>query len=118
MKRLIEFPLEDGDLILVEVDVDEEVGGLVSTASDGRNDVPVKATMTFEAAMEKVKPAAVAIVKKLKALSDPPDEMEVSFGLKLSADAGAVVASAGIEANYTVTLKWKRVAEKASTNSI
>lgn len=115
MKRLIEFPLEDGDSILVEVDVDEtEETGLVPASRGERTgaDVPAKATMTFETAMEKVKPAAAAIVKKLRDLSDPPDEMEVEFGLKLSAEAGAVVAAAGIEANYTVTLKWKREAKE------
>ena len=52
--------------------------------------------------------AASIIVKKLRSLSDPPDEMEVSFGLKASGELGnIVVGKGGLEANYTVTMKWK-----------
>ena len=103
MKRLIEFELEDGGSILVEVDV-PEAAGMVPAARG----VPEKACQTFEAALEKVRPAAAAIIKKLSALHDPPDEIEVEFGLKMNAEAGAVVAAAGMEANYKVTLTWKR----------
>jgi len=110
MKRLIEFPLENGNSILVEVDEPEPEGGVVKAARPG--EIAAKATQTFEAALEKVKPAAAAIISKLRDLADPPDEMEVEFGLKLSADAGAFLASAGAEANYTVTLTWKREEEK------
>lgn len=105
MKRLIEFPLENGDSILVEVDEAEE-GTLVKAALT--SEVVAKAQQTFEQALEKVKPASSAIIKKLRNLSDPPDEITVAFGLKLSAEAGAVVASASADANYTVTLKWKK----------
>ncbi len=106
MKQLIEFPLEDGTSILVEVDQPEPEGGLVKTARPG--EVVARASQTLEQAMEKIKPAAAAVIKKLRGLSDPPDEISVEFGIKLSAEAGAVVASAGVEANYTVTLKWER----------
>ena len=107
MKHLIEFPLEDGSSILVEVDEAEGLGGVVR-ASRVVDDTIQKAGQTFEAALDKVKPAAAAIIAKLRSLHDAPDEVEVQFGLKLSADAGAFVASAGVEANYTVTLKWKK----------
>jgi len=39
--------------------------------------------------------------------------VEVEFGLKMSAEAGAVVAAAGAEANYKVTLTWKREQKKS-----
>ena len=110
MKRLIEFPLEGTDqTILVEVD-EPETGGVVR-ASRG-SDTIAKAQKTFEEAMEKVKPAASAIISKIRSLSDSPDEVEVQFGLKLSADSGAFIASAGLEANYSVTLKWKKEEKK------
>ena len=38
--------------------------------------------------------------------------MTVEFGLKLSAESGIVVAAAGIQANYTVTLEWTKEANK------
>ncbi|MFQ6102584.1 MAG: CU044_2847 family protein [Anaerolineae bacterium] len=104
MKRLVEFPLEDGGSILVEVEEAERPGMVPAAAAKG---VPEKAQQTFEAALEKVRPAAAVIIKKLRALHDPPDEIEVEFGLKMSAEAGAFVAAAGAEANYKVTLTWK-----------
>jgi len=106
MKRLIEFPLDDGTSILVEIDEPEPEGGVVKAARPG--EVIARAQQTFSQALDKVKPAASTIIQKLRGLSDPPDEIEVEFGLKLNAESGAFVASAGIEANYTVTLKWKK----------
>ena len=105
MKQLVEFPLEDGTTILVEVDAPEE-GGMVPAARGG--EVVAKAQQTFENALETIRPAARAIVAKLRALHDPPDEIEVAFGLKMSAEAGAFIAAAGVKANYKITLTWKR----------
>ena len=36
-----------------------------------------------------------------------PDEFEITFGVKLSAQAGLVFARAGGEGTFQVTLKWK-----------
>jgi hypothetical protein len=106
VKRLIEFPLEDGGSIVVEVDEPEPEGGVVRAARPG--EIAAKAGQTFETALDRIRPAAGAIITKLRGLSDPPDEMTVEFGLKMSAEAGALVAAAGAEANYRVTLKWTR----------
>lgn len=104
-KQLIKFPLEEGGFIWVEVNT-AETQGLVP-ASRG-SEVSQEARQTFEAALEKVRPAAQAIIGKLRALHDPPDEVTIEFGLKMSAEAGAIIAAAGAEANYKVTLTWKR----------
>jgi Trypsin-co-occurring domain 1 len=37
-----------------------------------------------------------------------PDEFTVEFGVKLSAKAAVVIASATTDANFKVTLKWKK----------
>ena len=111
MKRLIEFPLEAGGSIVIEVDEPEPEGGVVRVARPG--EVAEQARETFEAALERLKPASNAIIGKLRSLSDPPDEVSVEFGLKMNAQLGAVViASAGAEANYKVTLTWKREPRK------
>ncbi|MDD1435474.1 hypothetical protein MEN24_03375 [Dolichospermum sp. ST_sed10] len=33
-------------------------------------------------------------------------ELEVKFGIKLSADAGAFITSVGGEVNFEITVKW------------
>ena len=109
MKRLVEFPLEDGSSMLVEVEETEQDGlERVSRRDPGMIE---RAQQTFEKSLDKVKPAAQYILAKLRELQDSPDEIEVQFGLNLSAAAGIVLAS-GITANYTVKLKW--VKEKPS----
>jgi len=105
VKRLIEFPLEGEGTILVEVDEPVPEGGLVQAARPG--EIAARASQTFEAALERIQPAAGAIIAKLRGLAIPPDEFGVEFGLKLSAEAGAFSASAGTEANFKVKLTWK-----------
>jgi hypothetical protein len=52
VKRLIEFPLEEGGSIVVEVDEPAPEGGVVRAARPG--EVAAKAGQTFEAAREQV----------------------------------------------------------------
>ncbi|SRR6266498_3550859 len=103
MKRLVEFPLEDGTIMMVEVEESEE-DGLERVSRGG--EMIERARQTLEESLETVRPAAQHIVEKLRSLHDSPDEIEVQFGINLNADCGAVLASAGITANYSVKLKW------------
>lgn len=105
MKRYVEFPLEGSGAILVEVD-EPETGGPVRAGRE--TDVPERARLTFEQALATVRPAAETIIGRLRDLADSPDQIGVEFGLKLNGTAGAIIASAGVEANYKVTLTWKR----------
>jgi hypothetical protein len=113
MKRLVEFPLEDGTSLIVEVD-EPETGGVVKAS---RGDVLERAHQTMEKSLEKVKPAAQFILTQLRKLHETPDEIEVSFGLKLSAELGVVLAAASLEANYSVTLKWIKEKKIAKVQS-
>ncbi|MEI8131903.1 MAG: CU044_2847 family protein [Leptolinea sp.] len=110
MKRLIEFPLEDGGTILVEVDEFESEFGSVPVARE--DEIVVKANQTFEHALETIQPVARTVVKKFRIMPDTPDEVQVAFGVKLSAEAGALIASTGVEANFTITLKWRKDTKK------
>jgi hypothetical protein len=117
MKRLVEFTSDSGEPILVEV---EDVGlaggtrrGLSSSA------VVDRAQTSFEDALEKARPMATGLVGKLRAIGDaagnPPDEMQVEFGIVLNAEAGAILASASVGANYKVTMTWKHQAVQPSS---
>lgn len=37
-----------------------------------------------------------------------PDEVQVEFGVKLSAQAGAVIAKTGVEGHLKIKLTWTR----------
>src|SRR5215471_18372242 len=104
MKHLVEFPLEDGGSIVVEID-EPETGGTVRA---GREDKIEKGRETFEDTLNKVLPVTKTVVKKLRDMESRPDEIEVTFGVNLSTMAGAVIASASAAANFSVTMHWTR----------
>jgi hypothetical protein len=106
VNRLIEFPLEEGGSVVVEVAESELPEGPVRAARTG--EVAAKATQSFEAALARVRPAAEGIIANLRSISVPPAEIEVEFSIKLSAAAGAFIASAVGEAHYRIHLKWQR----------
>lgn len=112
MSKYIEFPLQDGGSIVIESADESEKGqaGFVRAGVDDKAKEAVEQVKeTFDASLENVRKSSEVLVKKLRALSEPPDEMEVSFSLKATGELGnLVVGKGGAEANYTVTLKWKR----------
>jgi len=101
VKRIVEFPLESGDSILVEVDEISDRIGL-------GDEIAEKAKNTFESALNAIKPVANTVINKLHSLNQPPDEVEVKFGIKMTAGLGAIIASGNGEFNYEITLKWKQ----------
>jgi hypothetical protein len=103
--RLVEFPLEDGGTILVEV-ADAHTEGRVTRGLD-RDGLTEQTQHTFEQAISRIQPAATSIIAKLRGIPEAPDEVNVEFGLELSAEAGAFIASASTSANFKVSLTWR-----------
>jgi Trypsin-co-occurring domain 1 len=112
VRRLVEFPLEGGGTVVVDVDEPdgrpsgETVRGDV-TRGLGRRELVTRTGETFEAAFARIQPAATAAIGSLRTLSDRPQEIEIEFGIQLSAEIGAIVAHTAAEANFRVTLRWK-----------
>ena len=55
-----------------------------------------------------MKPAAVALVDGLRGMVDAPDEIQVTFGIRLSGEVGAVIAKTSADANFEVSMRWTR----------
>ena len=114
MARYIEYQTEEGYTILVEVEEEEAAiaKGVMPVSrgiGDKVQDTVEEVQTRFEDAMNVVRQNAQTIINKVKGLSDPPDEVEVTFGLKAAGELGNfAVAKASAEANYTVKMKWKR----------
>jgi hypothetical protein len=106
MTRYLDVPLADGSSFTVEVD-DGHAGGPV-TRSGRQADVVAKAGQTFEEALERVAPAFRTLVGKLRDAAEQPDAIEIEFGLKLSAEMGAIIARSGGEANFRIAVHWTR----------
>jgi NADPH2:quinone reductase len=108
MKRLVEFPSESGEPIMVEVeDLELAGGGGPTRRGISPSGVVDRAQTSFEDALEKAQPMSSGLVSKLRSIADSPDEVQVEFGLSLSAQAGAVlVAGARTGAGATWTRCW------------
>lgn len=103
--RLVEFPLRDGGSILVETAERTDLRDQVTRGLHQERSLD-HAQQTFEQAIVRVQPVAEAIIGRLRFIADPPDEVHVEFGLELSAEAGAFIASASTAANFKVSLSW------------
>lgn len=103
-KKLAQFSLSDGTTFLVEIDEPESTAIERVALPSGKQ--VLKARQTFEEALDKIKPVASTIISNLRDLNQPADAVEVKFGLKLTADTGAIFASVGGEVSYEITLKW------------
>ena len=112
MKHFVEFKMEDGSTIIVEVD-EPETGG-TTRASRHPGEIAEEAKETFEQALSKIRPATEKVITTLRGLAHKPDEIEMEFGFSLNAAAGIVIASASTQANYKVTLRWKQEDQKSN----
>jgi hypothetical protein len=107
VKRLVEFPLEQGGSVLVEVD-EAAAGPVTRGLGRDRSALVEEADKTFEDATATVTPAAQSLITRLRAMDNAPDEVAVQFGVQLSAQTGAFIASVAAEANFTVSMTWRR----------
>ena len=110
-RELAQFKLEDGTAFLVEVDKPQPTGtgSIQRVASVNTKQMVYQATQTLEQALDSIKPVASTVVSRLRSgLTKPADEVEVTFGLKLSAEAGVVFGSVGGEVTFEVKLKWEK----------
>jgi hypothetical protein len=106
MKRLVEFPLEQGGSVLVEID-EPPAGPVMRGLGKDRPNIAEHADKTFEQATAAVTPAAASLIARLRSISDPPAEIGIEFGVQLSAQTGAFIASAAAAANFKVSMTWR-----------
>lgn len=102
MEALVRIPLDSGGSVLVEAGPGAAGGPVKAGRAD---DVVAVATSTLNAALVSVTEASRVILAQLKAAG--PEQVEVEFGVELTAQAGAVIAKAGSACHLTVKLTWK-----------
>ena len=105
-KQLVEFALEDGTTFLVEVDKQPTQRGEPKAVSRGNGVSVTAASKKFDQALEEIKPVITTVVSKLKDIDITPNETEIKFGVKLTANAGIVFSSLGSELTFEITVKW------------
>jgi chaperonin cofactor prefoldin len=105
MTKLVEFDVGEGQTVLVEVEDVQSEG--IKPVSKSPGDLAAKARQSLSQALDDLAPMVRTLKHRLDALTDPADEVEVKFSVKLSGEIGAVVTKVGGEATYEITLKWQ-----------
>lgn len=112
MPDLMRFPLDSDDAVLVEVDLDEPDIAPVSRTGD----LIKSATTSFDGALSHVRKAASIALANFRDMDVRPDEIQLEFGVKLNAQAGAVIAKTGIDGHLKVKLTWRRTDEPGESD--
>ncbi len=103
MAELAKFKLETGGTVTVELD---EKPGV--TPAGGKGSVLRDTKESLENALTGVRDAAAAALGQFQKMASQPDGIELTFGVKLDAQAGAMIAKTSIQGHFEVKLKWER----------
>ena len=101
MSEAVRYRLGNESTVLFEVDEGASGVGRVSRATNG----VVEATSRLEEALDSVRDAARASLRTLQTLS--PQKLELEFGVKLTAEAGALIAKTVGEGHFVVKVVWE-----------
>ncbi|MFJ2739852.1 CU044_2847 family protein [Streptomyces sp. NPDC087440] len=112
MSELMQFKTEDGGNVVVEIDHAPRGATLVS-----RRDNLLDAGRSFSDALEGIRTAAESALRTFRGGALSPDGVELEFGVKLTGEAGAVIAKTSMEGHITVKLAWgSKVADPSAAD--
>lgn len=100
MSELLRFRAGEDGVIVVEADPSD--AGVQRVGRGGVVDVKRR----FEDALTDIQHAAAAALAVFRDGDLKPDGVELEFGIKLNAEAGAVIAKTSLEGHLTVKLSW------------
>jgi hypothetical protein len=103
---LVELPVGSDETDTVKVEIRGADEGLVRVARPGQ--VIARASRSLGDMLASVRPVAESFVHSFQGLANAPDEITVEFGIALNAEADAIITSTSAEANFSVSLVWKR----------
>ncbi len=112
MKKLLQFTTDGGEEFFIEVNdlpVNEPMRG--GTADESSRGIIQNAAGSFEKALKPLREISNGIINSVKEIVNSPDEIGVELGLKFSSKAGIILTSLDTEANFKITLKWKKSGE-------
>ena len=113
------FTIDEHAPILVEFAPAPTRGGEVMRTAlpSSPADLAQQSEKAIDSAMSTIHAVAQRVTATIDAISDRPSTVEVDFGLKLTAGAGALVASASTEASFIVKLTWTHKEPKPAPQS-
>jgi hypothetical protein len=103
MAKLVQVESGHGP-VLFEVD-DISADRTQRISRDGKN-ITAELDERLDSALASARPAAQAILDSLAGLG--PQQLEVEFGVKIDAEAGAIIAKTGISGHFTIKVTWQQ----------
>ncbi|GAA1859849.1 CU044_2847 family protein [Asanoa iriomotensis] len=104
MRQAIPLRLSSGGQVWV--DIGEEQGVVRVGTSPG--ETLAKATASVAEVFDDIRDAADDALSAMIEMKSVPSKIEIVFGVALTAEANAVIAKAGAQANMTITVAWER----------
>ncbi|MGX4657830.1 CU044_2847 family protein [Micromonospora sp. SCSIO 07396] len=101
MSELMRFQTDSGSVVV------EVAEGEIGFELVDRDSVIADTRRKLEGAFAEVRDGAEAALRVFRDSSLNPDEVEVEFGVKLNAEAGAIIAKTSVEGHFQIKLAWK-----------
>lgn len=101
----LSVPFDNGETFVVELPEGEGSGVLRATRGEALIESSAE---TFESGLARVRQVAGALLERLADLPRRPDHIRAEFGIKMTTEAGLVVAKAAGDAHFTLELEWSR----------
>lgn len=108
--RTVEFPLDAGGTVLVQVPDEQSAGPLMrGKALEATID---RADQTFETALSTIRTVANGIAGQLEDITVRPQQVTVEFGIEITGKMGTMLAAASASAQIKVSVSWQPEAAK------
>lgn len=107
MSKMIEVLLDNGSKIYFETfDTNDDSDELLDSVSGNRL---VRKTKDFlTSTFTQLKMFSNGLAESIKNIDFQPDEFEIEYSVKFTADAGIIISSVASEASITVKMKWDK----------
>ncbi len=108
MVDYIETQTKDGAKIRIEVESGKTGAGFShqSSISGGSSQAAKNA---YSQTLDTIRACANGVVDTIQNLEALPSAASINFAIKIDAEAGAMIAKSGSEAQFKVLLSWKQV---------
>jgi len=101
---LLEVPVEDGAVLVVEADRQDISEDLILASPVG--EIAAKATHSLAQSLDQLEPLLTTVRERL--IASLPDSFTVEFGIKFGGETGIILAKGTAEVNLKITMAWER----------
>lgn len=108
MRNILEVTMNDGTKMYIEAFNNELHNGTDSVfvpASSGE-EIIKKTMKQLSQSLSSISNFSNTIIEKIRNVDICPNEIEVDFSVKFSADANVIISSMSSEANFVIKMKW------------